>query len=470
MNRLWVRLVLAFALVVLVAVGVIAILSALTASQEFSRYLTYGDAWPTQEMVDQLAEFYRAHGSWEGVAAVLRGDPGGPVPPEPWIGTRHDRGPGMFDTILADAAGLVVYDRTGGQPGRVLTADEAAAARAIAVDGETVGQLVIVAAPRPDFLDPLEQRFVARLRWWLVVGALLAGAMGLLLGVFLSRGLTAPLQRLAEAARAVAGRDFSRRVKEEGSTEIAAVAQAFNQMTSALEKSEELRKNMVADVAHELRTPLSVLQGNLQAILDGVYDMDKAEIVRLFDETRLLSRLVDDLRELALADAGQLRLNSRPLDLAGVVRSTVERLAVAAEAGAVTLETRLPADLPPVQGDPDRLGQVLRNLVVNALQHTPAGGRVVVTATAAPEAVEIAVCDTGEGIPAADLPNIFERFWRAERARTRDKRWPGSTGLGLSVAQSLVQAQGGRIWAESVPGQGSTFRFTIPLAGKTEAY
>lgn len=466
MKRLWVRLVLAFALVVLVAVGAIALLAGLTASQEFNRYLTYGDAWPTQEMVDELADFYRTQGSWQGVEAVLWREP---TIPAPWIGTRHDRGSGSFQLILADAAGQVVLARPEAGAGRQLSPDEQAASRAIEVDGETVGLLVIVMPPPPDRSRPLEEWFVARLQWWLVIGALLAGALGLLLGVVLSRSLAAPLQRLADAARAVAGRDFSRRVKEEGSTEVAELAQAFNQMTAALEESERLRQNMVADVAHELRTPLSVLQGNLQAILDDVYALDKAEIARLFDETRLLSRLVDDLRELALADAGQLRLNLRPCELGPAIQSTLDSLVIAAEAHEVALSAQVPTDLPLVQMDPDRLSQVLRNLVVNALQHTPAGGSVVVTARPAPEMIEIAITDTGEGITAEDLPYIFERFWRAERSRTRDKRWPGSTGLGLSVAQSLVQAQGGRIWAESVMGQGSTFRFTLPRA-ETNAY
>jgi signal transduction histidine kinase len=239
------------------------------------------------------------------------------------------------------------------------------------------------------------------------------------------------------------------------------VAQAFNEMTVALGESERQRQNMVADVAHELRTPLTVVQGNLRAILDDVYDLDKAEISRLYDETRLLSRLVDDLRELALADAGQLRLNARPTDLVRVIRSTVENLAPAAEAEGLTLSARIPEGLPAVQADPDRVAQVLRNLLVNALRHTPSGGSVTVTAVPSDSAVEIAVADTGEGIAAEDLPRVFERFWRADPARART----GSTGLGLSVAQSLVEAQGGRIWAESTPGRGSTFRFTLPLAG-----
>jgi len=460
-NRLWVRLILAFGLVILVAVGVIALLAGLTAGREFHRYLKYSDTWPNQALVEQLVSFYREHGSWQGVEAILEREA---TIPNPRINTRPDRRPGPFQLVLADAGGRVVYDGPEGHTGRQLTAEEQAAAQEIQVDGETVGQLVTSMPIRPPSLGPLEQIFIARLQWWLIVGALLAGVLGLLLGVILSRSLTAPLRRLADAARAVAARDFSWRVNEKGSTELAEVAQAFNQMTSALEESERQRQNMVADVAHELRTPLSVLQGNLQAILDDVYLLDKAEISRLYDETRLLSRLVDDLRELALADAGQLRLNLQPLDAAHIIQATADSLALVAEAQEVALSVQAPEDLLPVQADPDRLGQVLRNLLVNALQHTPAGGSVVVAAVPTPDAVEIAVVDTGEGIAPEDLLHVFERFWRVDRSRTRDREWAGGTGLGLSVAQSLVEAQGGRIWAESVPGQGSVFRFTLPLA------
>ena len=289
--------------------------------------------------------------------------------------------------------------------GRNLTRDERAAAQDITVEDEVMGQLVISRPIQSAILGPLEQAFVTRLRWLLLVGGLLASGLGLLLGLAVSRSLTAPLQRLAAAARAVAGRDFSRRVEVEGSAEIAEVAQAFNEMTTALEQSERQRQNMVADVAHELRTPLSVVQGNLRAILDDVYPLEKAEISRLYDETRLLSRLVDDLRELALADAGQLRLNLRPTD-AGRCDPRHRRGAwpwrPKPRRSASTVE--LAEDLPPVQADPDRLAQVLRNLLVNALRHTPPGGSVTVSARPIAGAVEIAVADTGEGIARKTCP------------------------------------------------------------------
>jgi signal transduction histidine kinase len=296
------------------------------------------------------------------------------------------------------------------------------------------------------------------------------------MGILISRSLTAPLQRLAAAARAVASGDLGQQVRVEGSAEMVDVAQAFNEMTVALGESERQRQNMVADVAHELRTPLSVVQGNLRAILDGVYPLDKAEISRIYDESRLLNRLVDDLRELALADAGQLRLNLRPTDATQVIHFTVENLAPAAEIQDVALTVQHPDDLPLVRADPDRLAQVLRNLLINALRHTPAGGSVTVSAALAErglpgtaardcQAVEIAVADTGEGIAPEDLPHVFERFWRADRARTRPvlPAHTGGTGLGLAVAQSLVEAQGGCMGVESTPGRGSTFWFTLPL-------
>jgi two-component system OmpR family sensor kinase/two-component system sensor histidine kinase BaeS len=477
MNRLWVRLTLAFALVILVTVGAIALLADLTAGQVFRQYLSYTDVARFQTLTDRLVEYYVENDGWLGVDEILRqvrimpapGPGAMPRGPHGTIDWRDDR----FFLILADAEGQVVRDGPRGQPGRKLTHDEEAAAQEIMVGDEVVGQLVIVRPMQSAIFGPMERAFVTRLRWLLIAGALLAGVLGVLLGVVLSRSLTAPLQRLATAARAVADRDFSRRVRVEGSLEMAELAEAFNEMTEALESSERQRQNMVADVAHELRTPLSVVQGNLRAILDDVYPLEKAEIARLYDETRLLNRLVDDLRDLALADAGQLRLDLVPIDLASEIQATTGNLTLAAEAQGVSLTARVPGDLPPAQADPDRLAQVLRNLLVNALRHTLAGGSVVVAAAQTGDRVEITVADTGEGIRSEDLDHVFERFWRADLSRARaqssqpgggELRWAGGSGLGLSVARSLVEAQGGRIWFESTLAEGTTFYFTLPLA------
>lgn len=461
MNRLWVRLMLAFALVILVAVGVIALLAGLTVRQEFHRYLRYSGIWPSQAFVDQLVAFYKERGSWAGVERILVSEA---LLPNPRINYRRGWGPGPLQFVLADADGRVVFDGTHSPGQRQLTREERAAAHAIEVEGRTVGWLVIALPGRPALLEPLEVMFIGRLSQWLLLAAVLAGVLGLVLGAILSRGLSAPLRRLAEAAQAVARRDFSMKVREEGSQEIVEVARAFNEMTAALAEAERLRQNMVADVAHELRTPLSVLQGSLQAILDDVYPLDKAEIARLYEETRLLSRLVDDLRDLALADAGQLRLNLRPVAVVPIVQATAESLRAVAEAQGVTLSLQLPEGLPPVQADPERLGQVLRNLLVNALQHTPAGGSVTVQAEETQEGVQVSVADTGRGIAPEDLPHVFERFWRGDPSRARASPWSEGTGLGLSIVQSLIAAHGGRIWVESELGKGSVFRFVLPRA------
>jgi signal transduction histidine kinase len=472
-NRLWVRLTLAFALVVLVAVGAIALLINRTTGVEFRRYVTHGGMQIAGSGMQQLVEYYQQANKWEGVGSLLAGGVyvNGPIGMGMPVGLGGDRPPGgmiggRLDVLLADAKGKVVYDSADKATGKQLSAKEKSSAVAITQDdsGEVIGYLLLSLPEGRARLGELEQQFLDRIRQVLLLGAALAVGLGLVVGVILNRSLTAPLQRLAAAARAVASGNLSQQVKVEGSAEIAEVGQAFNEMTCALEKAEVLRQNLVADVAHELRTPLSVLQGNLRAILDDVYNLDKAEISRLYDETRLLSRLVDDLRELALADAGQLHLNLHPTDVGHVIRSTTENLDLAAEAQEVTLTAQLPDLLPDVQADPDRVAQVLRNLVVNALRHTPPGGSVMVTAAVTGCEIEIAVTDTGEGIAAEDLPYVFERFWRADPSRSRDDRFGGGTGLGLSVAQSLVEAQGGRIWAESTPGEGTVFRFTLPVA------
>jgi signal transduction histidine kinase len=477
-NRLWVQLTVAFTLVILVAVGAIAVLINQTTGAEFRQYITLSGMRASGSGLQQLVAYYEQRGSWQGVerllgqGVIVSGSMGLPM-----MGANPQSGmpSGRLDVVLADASGKVVFDSTGRLEGRRLSPRERSRALPItkSESDAVIGYLLLAVPSRPGPLGTLEQQFLDRMRRVLVVGAALAVGLGLIVSVALSRSLTAPLQRLAAAARAVARGDLGSQVKVEGGAEIAEVGQAFNEMTDALAKAETQRQNLVADVAHELRTPLTVVQGSLQAILDGVYPLDKAEIARLYDETRLLSRLVDDLRELALADAGQLSLNLEPTDAATVIEATVEGLSLAAEAQEVRLATLISKGLPPVQADCDRLAQVLRNLLVNALRHTLVGGSVTVSAFQSGKALEFAVADTGEGIAPEDLPHVFERFWRADRARARPERacsdgsegrWAGGSGLGLSVAQSLIEAQGGRIWVESQVGQGSTFHFTLPLA------
>lgn len=287
-------------------------------------------------------------------------------------------------------------------------------------------------------------------------------AVSILVGVLLSRNLSAPLSKLAEVARSLGRRDLSQRVTVRGSQEIQELALAFNQMAADLQQAETLRRNLLADVAHELRTPVTVIQGNLQAILDDVYELDKAEIARLYDQTRQLSHLVDDLHELALAEARQLPLQKISVDVKLLLEETAAAYAPIAEAEGIVLHADLSEGLL-IQGDRARLMQCLHNLLSNAIRHTPLGGVVTVASRQMGEAVEIRVGDTGSGIAPEHLPHVFDRFYRADPARSRQT---GGAGLGLAITRAIIEAHGGQISAVSEGlGLGSEFIIQLPLDG-----
>jgi two-component system OmpR family sensor kinase/two-component system sensor histidine kinase BaeS len=252
----------------------------------------------------------------------------------------------------------------------------------------------------------------------------------------------------------------------QGAQEIAEVAAAFNAMADDLQKQESLRRSMIADIAHELNTPLTVMQGNLRAMLDDVYSLDRAEIATLYDETRLLSRIVDDLRELALADAGQLQLTVQPVNLREVMQNAAANFSIAADAQNVQVEMSNVENLPNVRADADRVAQVLRNLLANALRHTPEGGHITLGANVLngtqphEKFVRVSVRDTGEGIAPEAVPHIFERFYRTDQSRARTT---GGTGLGLAIAKAWIEAMDGRIGVQSTVGQGSEFWFSLPI-------
>ncbi|MBE9507785.1 MAG: HAMP domain-containing protein, partial [Chloroflexi bacterium] len=264
---------------------------------------------------------------------------------------------------------------------------------------------------------------------------------------------------LTAATRAVAAGDLSVRVPVRYHGEVRELAAAFNAMAEDLARADALRRNLTADVAHELRTPLSVIRGKLEGVLDGVYPATPEHLEPVLEETELLTHLVEDLRLLALAEAGQLPLEKRPMDVGDLLRDAQVNFGPQASDRGVTLALKLPSELPTVVADWRRVAQVLGNLLTNALRHTPQGGCVTLSATADEGMVEVTVADTGMGIPPEDLPYIFERFWRGEKSRSRAG---GETGLGLAIARQLVEMHGGTIDVESTPGKGSKFQFTLP--------
>ncbi|HEY8784932.1 MAG TPA: ATP-binding protein [Candidatus Limnocylindria bacterium] len=284
--------------------------------------------------------------------------------------------------------------------------------------------------------------------------ALLVVVYGFLFTARALRRFAAPVGDVIEAVGRVADGDLSTRVDERGPREARALARAFNTMTTRLEAGEEQRRRLLADVSHELRTPLSVVQGNLEALVDGVHPADEAHLVAILDETKVLSRLVEDLRTLSLAESGALALHREAMDVGALVRETVDSFASQAEPAGVSLEAQVSSGLPQVDADPVRAREILSNLIANALRYTPSGGRVTVTAQPADAAVAIDVRDTGEGIAPERIGRIFDRFYKSPESR--------GAGLGLAIAKQLVEAHGGEISATSVLGKGTDIRFTLP--------
>ncbi|HXY75107.1 MAG TPA: ATP-binding protein, partial [Dehalococcoidales bacterium] len=254
--------------------------------------------------------------------------------------------------------------------------------------------------------------------------------------------------------------ELSARVVTKDKGELGDLAGAFNSMANDIEKNEKLRRNMIADTAHELRTPLSNIRGYLEAIQDGVIQPDNAIITSLSEEAALLSRLTDDLQDLAMADAGILKLVKQPENIIDIINNSITAVTGRVSGKGIMLHTDLPEELPLCNVDAHRIMQVILNLVNNAITHTPTGGMITISAAQHGPQISVTVKDTGEGIPAEDLPNIFERFYRVDKSRNRAT---GGHGLGLTIAKRLVEAHGGHISAQSELGKGSSFTFTIPL-------
>ena len=442
------RLFLSFLLVIVVAVGVVAFFVSRTASGEVQRYETRTYDVRIGRVGALLAAYYLEQHGWVGVQPVLD-----------QIGQLYNQ-----RLVLIDTQGLVVADSHGmmhaGQEAEFERPEKAIPIMA----GQTpFGAVVVMPQGPPPGGAPATDESVSSLsssiNRYLLWGGLLGVVVAAVVTFLLSRRILSPVESLAQAARGVSKGDFTRRVKVNSKDEFGELAIAFNAMAEDLQRTEQLRRNMVADVAHELRTPLSNIQGHLEAIRDGLLPTEPATFDSILEEVLLLARLVEDLQELTLADAGQLTLIPQPADLADITRRAAAAAQPPAEARGLTIETDLPSQPAIVDVDPERIGQVLRNLLSNAITHTSAGGRITVDLKDEGHALRLSVADTGAGIPPEDLPYVFERFYRVDRSRVRAT---GGAGLGLTIAKRLVEAHGGTIGVESELGKGSRFTLTLP--------
>ncbi len=313
----------------------------------------------------------------------------------------------------------------------------------------------------PSLAADLYENFHAAVNEILSIAALAAFLAAVAVSTFTARRIVGPVRAMMKASQRIAAGDYHERVLVPGQDELGALARAFNRMAETLEQTEQRRMELIGDVAHELRTPLSNIKGIMEGLIDGVLNAEPATFLNVQREVARLQRLVHDLEELSRAEAGQIPLAPRPVHLTDLVHTVADRLRPQFEDKNVSLHLDVPTSLPQVQADPGRITQVLLNLLGNALQYTPANGQVTVRARREGQEVAVVVQDSGIGIPAEHLPHIFERFYRVDKSRSRPG---GGSGIGLTIAKHLVEAHGGRIWATSPgPGQGSTFSFTLPI-------
>jgi signal transduction histidine kinase len=512
LNSLRVRLLLILIGTVTIALGTVAILTSRITTVEFMQFL-FNDSAREVHVQNVIQQFYQEDAAVQDVNILVR---------------QLEQAQGGRVVVTNDS-GVIVADSSQQLNGRKIEEAQPIAARVFWIaSANAAGRPVSVFLPGEEITadvfanaqaDPIASAFINRVNQSILIAIAAAAFGAVLLTLAFSRGVLGPVEALTAVARRMEKGDLSQRVKVRSNDEIGALAHAFNGMADGLARLEQLRHTMVTDVAHELRTPLTNIRGYLEAVRDGVVEPSPTLIESLHEEALLLNRLVDDLQQLALAEAGQLQLDKQPVDVREITERAVRAMRPPATDRGVTLTADASEELPPVNVDAERIGQVLRNLLANAIAYTPDGGAVTVavglstnderptmndqrpTTTVAPTprrpdaptprrpdalsrlrglrskskiqnpkskigslppSIIVTVRDTGVGIAPEHLPYLFERFYRADKSRTRET---GGAGLGLAIVKHLVEAHGGTIAVESAPGAGSTFVFTLPVEG-----
>ncbi len=435
------RLLLAFILVILVAIGTVSLFASFTLTREVRQYEEQVDQFRFTRTERLIIRHYIERGTWVGVQPLIE-----------QMGTLYGR-----RVVLTSSSGTVVADSQGELVGKQYQSAVPAKPLVPRGGGTPVGTLYIL----PNEADPTSAaRLNKAINLFLILGGVLAIIVAVVVTIFMSRRILKPVRALTVATRQLAQGDFSHRVQFKDKGEMGELAQTFNSMAESLDRYEMLRRNMVADIAHELRTPVSHIRGQLEAIGDGLIQPDAKTFSSIYEESLLLGRLIDDLQELSLAEAGKLSLYRQTTDIVQLIQKTVDAVRAVATTRGIVLTIDLSGELPLCDIDSQRIGQVLHNLLDNALTHTPRGGAITVAATHVNKFVEVSVIDTGEGIPPADLPNVFERFYRVDKSRARAT---GGSGLGLTIAKRLVEAHGGKVGVQSELGKSSRFFFTVPI-------
>jgi signal transduction histidine kinase len=469
MKSLYWKLTLAFVLVAAIAAALVAVFIRVTGPARLTQLVMDQQTSQIQQM---LTEYYTSTGSWSGIAVNWRelqwqNSPAPNGPGNGQFGNGNQNGLSLHDRWkffgLADANGVLVVPvpvQGNAVTGTTVGPADLKAGVPITVNGKQVGTLLV--ANQPPDLNPEENLFLSRTNQALLLGSLGALVLAVILGIFLASTLTRPLQALTKAAQNITKGQLEQEVQVKSKDEIGQLASAFNQMSAEVARVNQLRRRMTADIAHDLRTPLTVISGYVESMRDGVLQPTPERLNLMYTEIERLQNLVGDLRMLTQADAGELPLNLQTINPRGLLEHSAALFEHHASQQNVFLAVEAPDDLPAIHVDEARMMQILDNLLSNALRYTPSGGQITLAGAAAEGAVILSVRDTGSGIAAEELPYIFDRFYRADPSRHAEN---GESGLGLAIVKALVESQQGLVWAESTPGKGASLYIKFPAAG-----
>jgi len=456
------RLILSFVLIVFIAIGSILLIVRNQTGNAVRVFMYRGGMTGTEGLVASLEDYYARNGSWNGVEQLFESgmSHGRGMGQGQGQGQGNTGGMGMMSQRLqlADAAGNILADSESSSPSGSLSRSERSQAIELTNDGKVVGYLYPEGSMA--FSQSAESNLLNRLNRAAVTAALAASGVAMVVALFLSYRLLRPVRELTRAARQLAAGDLSQQVTVHGNDELATLGNTFNQMAVSLQQAESQRRALTADIAHELRTPLAVQRAHLEALEDGIYNLTPENLRPIEEQTRLLSRLVDDLRTLALADSGQLELVRTPTDLPALVKRITTALEPRVADRQIQIQLSLSESCPPLNLDAQRIEQILNNLLDNALRHIPDEGLISVGLRVDNVQCVLTVRDSGPGIPEDAVPLLFERFYRADKSRSRAE---GGTGLGLSIARKIAQAHGGDLTAANHPEGGAVFTLSLPI-------
>jgi len=448
----------ALLLIVVVSVGLMVYLTNLSTTREFQQYVSRGNMMYTQSLADSLGDLYAREQGWNTFQETLQSlplstserilvtDSSGVIIADTareWLG-KESEDVGLSDgtpiTVSGQAVGSLYLLRSGGMGrGRM--------------GGRSFQTIPLMITVEEDFLDQVNDSL------WKV--GLIAAAVALVIGLILTRQIIRPIRALISGARHLTKGELSYRVEVKSRDEIGELANSFNIMASSLERGEQSRQQLTADIAHELRTPLTVIEGTVDGIIDGVFQPDMEHLRSIKEQTSVLTHLISDLRDLSLAESGQLKLNLAPVDMVELVRRMVSNHEINALEKNVRIKLEEVTQIPEIRIDPVRMEQVISNLLTNAIRHTLSGGSITLVIRNDEGGLVISVTDTGEGIVSEDLSHVFERFYRSGSSRSRKE---GGTGLGLAIVKQMVEAHGGKVWVESKMGRGSIFSILLPFS------